>query len=304
MKRYGMFIAIGLLVLVNAAVLAGVVYNRSGEPDATVTLTERELPLASYYGYSDRENTGLSLRLDWSKNSAWFHGFYFGEPRNNRQAEWFNKEKLEAIGFDCKLPLDAPGAEVHYRKMLPIKTYAVLEYEGSAWESWLADEQKALAETEAKAQAGSISPKQLKEAQAGFDREVRTHSRLFVIDAANDAAALRKQYGERGRYLILPATVRLQYYPSTRDKDTGQVPPRIEGIVSEILTDNIYVPKEHRAVLEKSLRDRDSRQAMSSDFNPYGQRSNGPSYEVTLRVGKRAEPWIASVRALVVEAPK
>ena len=58
MKKYGLIAAIALIVLTNVVVLAGVAYNRSGEPDATVTLTERELNLAGSWRLEDREDSG------------------------------------------------------------------------------------------------------------------------------------------------------------------------------------------------------------------------------------------------------
>ncbi len=63
MRKYGLIFAIALLVIVNIVVLAGVGRNRSGAPDAVLELTERELPM-SYRGSEDKENTGMSLRLD------------------------------------------------------------------------------------------------------------------------------------------------------------------------------------------------------------------------------------------------
>src|SRR5207245_9835380 len=45
MRRAGLLSALALIVVTNAIVLAGVLSNRRGEPDAILTLTERELPL-------------------------------------------------------------------------------------------------------------------------------------------------------------------------------------------------------------------------------------------------------------------
>ena len=63
MKRYGIMTALLLLLVVNGIVLGGVYYNRSGIPEATLTMTERELPLA--YNYRHKENSGVTLRLNW-----------------------------------------------------------------------------------------------------------------------------------------------------------------------------------------------------------------------------------------------
>lgn len=302
MRRYGMIIAICLLVVVNAVVLAGIAYNRSGSPAATITLTERELPLISYYSYTDRENTGLSLHLDWSTGDLFPGLISIWKHRDSEKTEWFDKAKLEAIGFECKLPLDDPGAELHYQKMLPRKTYAVLEYEGAAWEAWLADSRAYLAKTEIQIQKGPNPEEQLKKAREDFDREVRTHTRLFIIDVANDPATLRMKYGKQNRFLIFPAIARLEYFSSYMKSDKKKEPARIMGAVADILTDTIYVPKEHRDILEKLLRN--SRQRRESSYDYSGYREREPSYEVKIHVGRRAEPWIVAVRDHAVETPK
>jgi hypothetical protein len=300
MRKKGMLIAIGLLILVNVIVLAGIAYNRSGEPETTIILTERELPVP-YSGYANAENTGISLRIDWSR-ALYFDLFSIGKRWHNEKLNWFVKEKLEAIGFDCTLPLDDPGAEAHYQKMLPRKTYAVLEYEGETWKAWLGDARNDLADAEMQAQKGTITEEQIKNARKEFARKSITQSRLFVIDAATDLEALRRQYREPGRYMILPATVRLEYYASYKGGDKKKEPLRIEGTVSEILTDTIHVPKQYGAILGRLLKDNWPKQGMSGDYG--GSRVRGPSYEVTIHIGKRAEPWIAAVRELPVETPK
>ncbi len=302
MRKYGTIIAICLLIVVNVVVLTGIAYNRSGEPVATITLTERELRLSSYSGYADSENTGLSVRLNWSAGESYRNMLFSYDRRENERTAWFNKAKLEAIGFDCKLPLDDPRAELHYQKLLPRKTYAALEYEGAAWESWLADSQAYLAKQEKQIQAEPDPEEHLKKMREDFDREVRTHTRLFVIDVGNDPETLRLKYGNQIRCLILPAVAKLEHYPSFMGDNKKKEPPRIAGEVTDILTDTIYVPKEHRATIEKVLQERLRRQKMSGDYSGYSERV--PSYEVTFHVGKRAEPWIAAVRELTVKTQK
>ncbi len=299
MRRSGMILAIGLLVLVNAVVLGGASYNRSGEGDGTVTLTERELPLGSYSGYSDRENTGLSLRLSWSRGTTWHGTGAVGKATRDRQAEWFDQAKLEAVGFDCRVPLNDPRAALHYDKLLSRKTFAVLEYEGKAWEAWQAEERDSLARMEGMMAKGEVSQKQLADARKEHERDMRTRSRLFAVDVGNDPRMLRQQYGDRARFLILPATVRLSYHRPDEDAGGRASPPYLEGSVDEILTESIYVPKEHRALLEKLLRQ--GRQA-EGDYSPYAERRRAPAYAVKLRIGKRHEPWVVGVLPLAAEA--
>jgi hypothetical protein len=54
-----------------------------------------------------------------------------------REAGWFDRAKLESVGFDCSRPLTAEYAD-YYRTRPPRATYAALEYgEGSSLESRL-----------------------------------------------------------------------------------------------------------------------------------------------------------------------
>ena len=57
--------AAALLVLTNIIVLVGVAYNRMGDTETSLLLTERELSLP-YRSYSKKENSGLSLRVNWN----------------------------------------------------------------------------------------------------------------------------------------------------------------------------------------------------------------------------------------------
>jgi hypothetical protein len=302
MRRYGMSMAISLLIVVNAVVLGGIAYNRSGEPTTTITLTEREIPL-SYASYSDRENTGLSLRLEWETVGTSPEGYSSpGKRRRNDKKEWFDKAKLESIGFNCSMPLDATGAEDHYQKMLPRKTYVVLEYEGAAWESWLADAREELAESEREAQENGIAQEKLINDREQFDLKYRTHSRLFLIDVANDSNALRRKYADKQRYLVLPAKVRMIFYqPMPFDDDFKEEPPRLQGEVSDILVDTLSVPKAYRPILEKRLR---RTQKHSDKYKPEDASERGPAYEATIHIGKRSEPWIASIREINPDMPK
>lgn len=302
MRQRGMLIAVGLVLLVNAVVLVGVAANRSGEPDAVVTLTERELPLSSYDGYAERENTGLSLRLSWVQGRTGSVRAAFPPARRRGRPAWFDKAKLEAIGFDCAMPLDDPSAALHYDKMLPRKTFVVLEYEGAAWESWLEEGREELAGMEEQIVKGEVSPKQRKDAGKEFEREARTCSRLFAVDVGNDPAALRERYGDRGRFLILPSTVRLLYTRPDDAADERRSPPYLEGSIADVLTDEIFVPKEHRAVLEKLLH-ADGRMN-NGEYSAYAHRNRGPLYAVTVHVGKRHEPWVEDVRGLGAGAVK
>ncbi len=294
MKRYGLIAAVCLLVAVNALVLANAAYNRSGEYDAEVKLTERELPIHYSWRPSDKENTGLSLRLDWDTYEPALKAkkVRYG----HRHPAWFDQAKLESIGFDCSRPIAGENAELYYGKMLPRKTFAVLEYEGKAWQAWREDYEQRIAEQAEQVRKGKETKKSLDELKKGYEESIQTRSRLFIVDAGNDAALLRQKYQDRGRYIITPAKVRLTY---RYKKDQGEKPEieSLEGEISEVLIDEINVPLSKRAVLEQ-LKNRDK--AGQYEYMGYGYRTRNrpPYYTVTVRYGKRHEPWIVDVQRI------
>ena len=84
-----MLAGIGLIILTNAVVLAGVAYNRSGEPETRIILTERELNLPYRYGGS-KENSGIALRVNFRVDGTSSDKYrYYGND-----ARWLSKEKL------------------------------------------------------------------------------------------------------------------------------------------------------------------------------------------------------------------
>ena len=62
--KYTVIGGLALITGVNAIALGGVAYNRSGEAESTLRLSERELR-APYKWSGSKENSGLALHLDW-----------------------------------------------------------------------------------------------------------------------------------------------------------------------------------------------------------------------------------------------
>lgn len=270
MRKYGLFCAIALLLVVNTVVFVGIASNRSGIPEETVELSERELPLA----YSSDENTGISLSFNYN------HG-----------NEWLDKKKLAALGFDCSIPEASTKAALFYRHMLPRKTYAVFEYAGEAWKRWIQVKENSIAKRKEKVKQGKAEKKDLEELQIELKKDLMTSSRLFAIDANNDPTALRKRYPEQSRFIIVPVVVRLDYNdgpsPSDENKEQNQ---KIRGYLSEVLVDSIHVPMGKRSLLEPlHYRER---------LEYYNRPAVEPRYMVKLQFGKRYEPWIVDVRQI------
>ncbi len=277
MRQLWMWAAITLVAATNAVVLAGVAYNRSGEPEALVTLTERELPLA----YTVEENSGVELRLDWRQHRKW--SSYPEDP----DSTWFDQKKLETLGYDCRRPISDPSARLEYEKALPRKAFAVLEYEGEAWRAWIAEAEKDRARIAAQIGRQEATQKDLQQADQGLDRLRRTDSRLIAVDVGLDPAALRGQYPDRGKYIIAPAEVRLTIAKERTEKHGAREPAHLRGFISSILVNYVTVPTELRNALDFVLHDR------PPSYGPHE-----PRYRVTVKYGRRHEPWIEAIHPI------
>lgn len=198
MRRHALTFVIGtaLIVVGNLAVLAGVAYNRSGEPEAVMLLSERELR-QPYYNRNNRDNSGLALRLSWRAE----------EGVRGPIASWLDRDKLRELGFDVDLRTDEDG---RYRQAFPREAWIVLEFDGPAhraaierWETELAEARTRQAENPDDAQREIA----LHNAERQLEEERERNSRLFAVDAGLDRHTLRQRYADRARYLILPGRV-------------------------------------------------------------------------------------------------
>jgi len=298
MKKYGLISTIALIVLTNVVVLAGVTYNRSGEPDATIMLTERELHWQNSWSWVDREDSGLHLKLKWSMSG------YRRFDWEHWKKTWFNVEKLAALGFDTNFPLDDKKASRYYSRQLPRQGYVVLEYNGDAYQDWLRGSQKRIIEVkkELAEEKKVAKQKNLENDIRNMERLMITQSHLFAIDAARDPKILRKQYADPSKYIITPAVFRISmHHPKTREynpKIMSEPPlPRkryLVGRISEILIPIIHVTSDYRSFFISDIK------THTKTYLPKGKPLSDlkPRYQVTLNYGKRYEPWIADVKKL------
>jgi hypothetical protein len=287
-KIRGTILAGALVLVANAVALTGVLYNRSGEPEAILVLTERELPLQSLH----RESTGVSLRLEWGTLTA--DGPEEERRRfiPGRRAEWFDQEKLEALGFDCSVDLDHPDAEAFYRKALPMETYVVLEYGGLAWREHISRlEDRAVSEAQEEEREVEGHPG---EATETVRLAEHTDSRLFAVDVGNDPLQLRERYPDRSRLLVARAAVDLVFLRDWEDETESWRNPRLGGAIRHLTAGEIHVPAGISAPLSNL-----PKRAAGTPPPPGAWVEEGPPrYEVTLHYGKRLEPWVESVRLI------
>jgi hypothetical protein len=269
-----------LILLANGVALTGVYFNRSGEPEARMRLSQRELSLPWNRGMA-KENSGLALGLHWRVNPAEAGEYYDGGfGYSGGTPHWLDQSLMAALGFDVAAVPDDIAGRRRFERSLPREVLLVLELAGPAWRQALERAQQNAARHEAARQANADSKEfadKARRAQERLTNEETLHSRLFAIDAGLDRAALRARYPDRGRYLILKATVRPRL--ETRDRKT-----LVTGYVSALAVTQINVPHALRAELEPAFR-----QPRRSPADP------GARFEVNLAVGQRLEPWIESV---------
>jgi hypothetical protein len=237
MKRSGLILGIAIILATNAIALIMAAKNRSGAPLQTIELTERELGLQ----IMGQENSGVALRLNWHRQS---------------DDTFFDRAKLEAIGFDCRLPEGASA-----RDFPPRVAYVALEYEGKAWEQWSQ-------RPESEKRPNQYSP------QPSFA------SRLFPVDVSRNFSELRNRYPDQSKFLIVAAVVRARIQDVGDQKTGAPKPGRIVGFVAAVLPSDISVPLPYAKLL-------------SSLKTPAGQE---PRYLVTLQYGSNLEPWVSSLK--------
>lgn len=264
---------LGLIVAVNAIVLVGVAYNRSGEPESTLRLTERELGAPSTWAFQ-KENSGLSLRLLFRVLDERTDPYgYFSFAGVGGSASWLTQEKLKELGFS--LPAKSPTLAENrsYEKQGAKEVLLVLELDGEAYRTALERARKRAAapagEGKEAAQKADMLAKMLR-------HEEDESSRLFVVDAGLDAAGLRARYPDRSRYAVVHGRVHPPIYDYART-NTGTV----EGLAIE----GVNVPVGLRPVFEG---------VTARSYYPVSQPYNGPRFEATVAFGKRLEPWLTA----------
>lgn len=275
---------ITLILATNAVALVGVAYNRSGAPESTMTLTQRELVRPTSWG-SKRENSGLALQLQWRVlgEEAVSHAGIVDTPA------WLDKAKLASLGFDVSKPVDTPEGRSHYDKLLPRDVLLVLELDGPAYQAALERARQHLQKEEAllAAHVGETEFEQRVDyAREQLDQEKNLNSRLFVVDAGLDAAALRAKYPDRTKYALVRGQVQVQIIRRTNHS-------QLAGYVDGIDVREINVPLMYRPIFEAM-----PKAAVQHVVHPPLGNAQAreyqklPHYEVSVAFGKRLEPWI------------
>jgi hypothetical protein len=262
MINRGALVAGAVLVLANGAILVNAARNRAGSPDAVVRLTEREL--RSWSAPEEGAEEMLDLRLTWQM-----------APGPDGAETWFDRARLESLGV-TDLPADGDSGWTRQLPPSNRKGYAVLELAGPAWERWDAAEQARQDSIEAmRTAAGGTGPAA---PRRWFVSGRSAASRLMAVDVGLDPVALRGQYPDRSRYLIMPATYRAEFTAPVRDS-LGAIttPARVSGLITQVLPGTVHVPRPLRdSLLARGAARQDS----------------ATHFEVTFKVGRRWEGWV------------
>jgi hypothetical protein len=263
MKSASLVTAASIILVANALALIHSARNRAGTPEAEITLTNRELR------YFDQpvtdDDSGVTLHLQWTDPSIpWV-------PESDPRPNWIDRQKLEALGFDCRVDPGSSDASRFYQRQRPRQAFVALEYDGEAWRQFLQQHEQAFA----KRRAGTEP-----DDSAGFSAGT---SHLVAIDADLDPVKLRARHPDRRSVLILPAViaVMLDRFRSYGMKSDSKHPAEITGRIQE-LPSSIHVPRPFSDQFRRPDRSR------SNVF------SNRP-YSVYLSYGSSLEPWVTGV---------
>lgn len=258
-------IAAAALVLVsNVIALGGVAYNRHGEPESVLELTERELPI-QFWSWPDNDNSAVHLELSWRIG--------FESDDWSRGVEWLTREELQRLGFSMPAADATPEQQERYIGQSAREVFLALEFDGPAYRASIERARKRLRAAEmalATKSADELVIATARGAKAQLEDEQRRSSRLFVVAADLDADVLRKRYPDRKHYAIVRGRVALS--------NGRHLLPRIEGIE----TDTIRVPHAYRSVVERYLGDR-------------SYERHEPRYAATVNFGRRLEPWLVQL---------
>lgn len=284
-KRLALW-SLGLVLAVNALVLAGVAWNRSDEPQARLLLSDRELGSDLYEWIDRTESSGRSLRLNWRvpMQAGDPQGAGSGPYAWQARPTWLQAEQLTTLGFsDAELK---PDPQRRFRIVPARQAWVAFEFDGPAHAQAL--ELRAAALRDAEVAAG-VAPEdaelaqRLEQARSEFERERTRASRLFAIDVDREHGVLRERYPDRTRYLLLRASIEVGFSYRSGEED------RAYGYIDRLHLAEIHVPRRWHGEVEATRKHR---------FDP---EPRAPGFEAVVVFGRRHEPWIESLRPVARE---
>ncbi len=260
-------IGFATILLTNALVLGNVFYNRIGSPDSQLALSEREL--TSPWRGQSKENSGVALMLHWRVipriDSDVSYNRY---AMDSRSPAWLDQQKIQRLGFTAAHSQDETRRPAAEKEVI-----LVLELDGTAYQQAVRYAQNNLTRLtdtlnseHDKTTDARAKQEQLKNAQHELAEEQSRASRLFVVDAGQNAAELRVRYPDRQRYALMRGLIQegRQYLENK---------PQFVGYITQIHSNEIHIPQEFASVTTAS------------------------HYTAQVAFGRKLEPWVVGVTA-------
>ena len=225
-------VALVILIVTNALVFGGILWNRSGE--ATGTMVFDQCELNSFERWAGRHETPRYATL------------------------FFESQKVDDGRLENFLGNDAQG------RRLARRVYVVAKHGGPEWEDFVARREPP-------------------------NRFSDSDSRLILVDGGSDAEVLLEKYPDPEGRAVLPGFVDDRYWLGGVSKgyywvstvSTIAIDSRYRSVVKDI--------REARLALERSTRGR------STEYvNPPCL----PTHRITVKWGRRFEPWISAIEPL------
>jgi hypothetical protein len=264
--RSALVAGLALLATTNLVALGGAAYNRSGEPQTVLNVSQRELR-PSYPGAREKENSGLTLRLRWRVLEQDESSHYIDYREGGGTPAWLDEAKMASLGFEPLPAASQPSEDVRRRHPLPRDVLIVLEFNGPTYRQALDRARGVARKVEEKNERGEGK----KDAEEIVVWAERLSSRLFAVDAGLDRASLRAKYPDRQKYVIVRGRVRQDWWGRAT----------AGGRIDRLLADEINVPLELRAAFD--------------GIGPGHQaQADGEERTVQARLafGQRLEPWL------------
>lgn len=275
-RARALLVGVALIVLTNAVVLAGVAYNRSGEPESILQLTERELRVHPW-SWPANENSSIDVHLTWRvarvvtadrEFPTWHHGLVWLEPKQMRE-----------LGFEVPSHLESKESTQRVYRQPSRRAWVVLEQDGPAYQASVELARKDFERAASLADANPGDKEfegRLNTARHALESEEKFETRLFVVDVGRDAAALRARYPNRQQYAIVNGRLRAMV-------DNRSDRQRMVVGVDDLDVNAIRVPHTYREFVEPIVRFRE------------GYYNREPRFSATVNFGRRFEPWITEL---------
>lgn len=279
-SRTALLSAIAVIAVANAIALGGAAYNRSGEPESTLELTERELQILRW-SWPDNENSSIDLHLSVRTRHLYSIDMQYEQWRG----DWLTQQQLRELGFDTALAVDTDEALARRRRDPSKEVFLALEYDGPAYQEALEQRRRAVERAKdlvARNPDDERFEHQLASAREMLAYEEESESRLFAVDASLDAQVLRERYPDRARYAVVRGRVWTHVIGEPGQRRIAAAPP-------DVSIETIRVPYPYR-VFAESMR--------SEQGDSYYRRGQPPRFAATVNFGRRLEPWIAKMESL------